>query len=340
MKTRCNLFLLLIVFSISSYGQRVVALHGVSGIEYFNGVTPFIDAYDAAFTGDTIYLPGGAFTPPNEINKGLVIFGVGHNPDSTMATNPTLISGNLQLKEDADNLYMEGVRISGNINTTDNLSVNQFTFRRCRVNGNVIFSGDYSNPSLQGAFIECIFIGYLDLENVTNSLVSNSICQGNIGHSEGNQFRNLIVLYSNAEYYGRVFQYCNNNEIENCIILNNTNYFIYGTGNISHNNLFVVTNPDFGTGFITNGNYFSVDPSSIFLDQSGIMFTYLQDYHLQSPETYLGTDGSQLGIYGGYFPFKPGSVPITPHISIKEVAPVTDPDGNLNVTVQVSAQED
>ena len=339
MKTGSYLFLLLIVLSISSYGQRVVALHGATGIAYFNGVSPFVDAYNAASTGDTIYLPGGAFTPPSEINKGLIVFGVGYHPDSTAATNPTLISGNLLLREDADNFYMEGVEISGQLNATANESVNQFTIRRCRFDGTVNFTGNLTNPSTQGAFIECVFIQGINLQNVTNSILSNCILEANVNYSNSNQFKNLILLRPNASYYTRIFENCNTNDISNCITLNNNTYFITGTGNIINNNLFVVANPEFGSSSITNGNYFSVDPASIFIDQSGSQFTYAQDYHLQTPETFPGTDGSQVGIYGGIFPFKPGSVPITPHISIKEVAPVTDEDGNLNVTIQVSAQQ-
>ncbi len=339
MKTRSYLFLLLVVLSISSYGQRVVALHGATGIDYFNGVSPFVDAYNAASTGDTIYLPGGAFTPPAEINKGLIIYGVGYHPDSTAATSPTLISGTLLLKEDADNFYMEGVEVSIQLNFAGNESVSQFTFRRCRIDNSVNITGNLTNPSTQGAFIECVFMGSINLQNLTNSLFSNCICQGRFDNSNSNQFKNLILLLSIAQTYDRVFQNCNNNEISNCIVMNTNNYFINGTGNICYNNLFVAASPDFNASAIINGNYFSVDPATIFVNQSGNAFTYNQDYHLQSPETYPGTDGSQVGIYGGIFTFKAGSVPITPHISIKEVAPVTDPDGNLNVTIQVGAQQ-
>lgn len=339
MKTRSYLFLLLVVLSVSSYGQRVVALHGVSGIEYFNGVSPFVDAYNAASIGDTIYLPGGAFTPPAEINKGLIIYGVGYHPDSTAATSPTLISGSLLLKEDADNFYMEGVEVSIQLNFAGNESVSQFTFRRCRIDNSVNITGNLTNPSTQGAFIECVFMGSINIQNLTNSLFSNCISQGSFINSNSNQFKNLILLVSNVPYYDRVFNSCNNNEISNCIVMNTTNYFINGTGNICYNNLFVAASPDFSASAITNGNYFSVDPATIFVNQSGNAFTYDQDYHLQTPETYPGTDGSEVGIYGGIFPFKPGSVPITPHISMKEVSPVTDPDGNLNVTIQVSAQQ-
>jgi hypothetical protein len=54
-----------------------------------------VDAYTAAANGDTIYLPGGGFAPPGAFDKGIIIYGVGHYPDSTAATNKTVISADL-----------------------------------------------------------------------------------------------------------------------------------------------------------------------------------------------------------------------------------------------------
>jgi hypothetical protein len=163
--------------------------------------------------------------------------------------------------------------------------------------------------------------------------------QSNFYNSKSNEFKNLIMLLTNASYYTRVFQNCDNNEITNCIVMNENSYFFTGSGNIIYNNIFRVAHPDFGSNNINADNYFSVDLADIFIDQTGGLFSYSDDYHLVYPETYLGTDGSEVGIYGGIFPFKAGSVPITPHITVKEVAPATDPDGNLNVTIQVDAQQ-
>jgi hypothetical protein len=52
----------------------------------------------------------------------------------------------------------------------------------------------------------------------------------------------------------------------------------------------------------------------------------------------LGTDGTQVGIYGGALGYKPGAVPSNPHFSSATVAPTTNKDGKLNVNVKVIAQ--
>jgi hypothetical protein len=39
------------------------------------------------------------------------------------------------------------------------------------------------------------------------------------------------------------------------------------------------------------------------------------------------------------FPFKEGGIPVNPHISSKNIAPQTNPSGQLGVQINVSAQE-
>ncbi|HPR32358.1 MAG TPA: hypothetical protein PLK12_09690, partial [Prolixibacteraceae bacterium] len=68
-----------------SYAQKA-ALHTSTGVTYYNGTGALVSAYNAAATGDTLYLSGGGFTSPALIEKGLRIIGAGHYPDSTLAT--------------------------------------------------------------------------------------------------------------------------------------------------------------------------------------------------------------------------------------------------------------
>jgi hypothetical protein len=64
----------------------------------------------------------------------------------------------------------------------------------------------------------------------------------------------------------------------------------------------------------------------------------LQNYHLTNPGNYAGTDGKQVGIYGGSFPYKEGAVPSPPHVRSKTIASSTDGQGKLNVQITTSAQ--
>lgn len=69
-------------------------------------------------------------------------------------------------------------------------------------------------------------------------------------------------------------------------------------------------------------------------------FSYQYDFNLQiqSPGINAGTDGTDIGIYGGAFPWKEGSIPINPHIQTKTISSTTDPSGNLPVNIKVMTQ--
>jgi hypothetical protein len=315
-----------------------VALHKATGTEIFTGVDPFKAAYAASVAGDTIYLSGGSFVAPTSFDKQLYIYGVGHFPDSTAATTPTSITGNFTLFENADNFYLEGVNLKNNFYTATDADVDAFTLRRTRIDGNVVIQGTAVNCT-NITFIECVFNGSVSLQNTTNSAIFNSIFNSIIGSSNANVFKNNLFLFYGAEH---IFTTANNNEISNNIVLNSYGtYFVSGNGNTFKNNLFISTSRYFGTAPTLINNYIGVPQADIFVSQSGNVFDYTHDYHLQDPATYLGADdpATQVGIYGGAFPFKTASVPITPHISKQNISSSTDNSGQLQINITVNAQK-
>jgi hypothetical protein len=315
-----------------------VALHKATGTEIFTGVDPFKAAYAASVAGDTIYLSGGSFVAPTNFEKQLYIYGVGHFPDSTAATTPTSITGDFNLTENADNFYLEGVNLKNNFYTATNADVDAFTVRRTRIDGNVVIQGTAVNCT-NITFIECFFNGSVSLQNTTNSAIFNSIFNNIIGSSNANVFKNNILLYNSSNY---AFSSSNNNEISNNIIFATyANRIASGNGNTFKNNLFVSGAPDFGSSPTLINNYIGISQATIFINQTGNVFSYDHDYHLQDPATYLGADdpATQVGIYGGAFPFKTASVPITPHISKQNISSSTNNSGQLQINITVNAQK-
>ncbi len=51
---------------------------------------------------------------------------------------------------------------------------------------------------------------------------------------------------------------------------------------------------------------------------------------------YLGSDGTEVGIYGGSLPFDP--TPTNPQIVKFNVAPKTTADGKLSIDIEVNAK--
>ncbi|MDI6832295.1 MAG: hypothetical protein QMD02_00415 [Bacteroidales bacterium] len=334
------LILILIVISMTMYSQKA-ALHTASGVQIFNGSNAFINAHNAASSGDTIYLSGGTFTPPASFDKQLMIFGAGHYVDSTLATGKTFINGNVTLNENADLFYLEGVEITGNFTISNNHSVNNVIIKRCKINGTFNALGDLSNPTSNLSLIGNVLMNRLNLENIQNSLLSNNIISNTFQGSNGNMISNNIIMGfiwgSSMDY---LFFGSNNTLTNNIILWEGYNANVNGSGNIFNNNLYVEPTPDYGATATSIGNYTGILQTTIFVNQTGNTFDYAHDYHLQAPTTYLGTDGTEVGIYGGTFPYKEGAVPHNPHIQLKNIAPTTNANGDLQIQIQVGAQED
>lgn len=337
---KCIVFLaIMVAFAASASAQRVVALHSSTGVSMYSGVNPFIDAYNAAQPGDTIYLSGGSFATPGVIDKRLLIFGAGYHPASTKVTNPTLLSTGFSIGENANNLIIEGVQFASGFRVDHNVSVNYITIKRCLINGGIGFSGDLINPCLNNVFTECVIIGDIYLNNATNTLISNSIIQDRIIISKSNSFKNNVLLANRVHWNDGVFHSTSNTEISNNVFLTTNNLFAgISDGNLLFNNVFVHPTPAFGSNPITGGNYLNVPLADIFVSHTGHEFNYDSNFNLKTPALHLGNDGKEVGIYGGLFPFKAGAIPINPYISLKNIAAQTTSDGKLSVEIKVEAQ--
>ncbi|MCB2220223.1 MAG: hypothetical protein KQI35_07515 [Bacteroidetes bacterium] len=335
---KTTLLLGIIAIAISLSAQKV-ALHSSSGIQHFNGSNAFVEAYNASTNGDTIYLPGGGFTSPSTIDKSLFVIGAGHYPDSTVATAKTFINGNIILSDNADGFRLEGVDINGSISFDNNEAVNNVIIKYCNISNDLNVAGNLSNPSYNLTIINSVFAsGYFYLSNAQNAGIFNSIIQGRILNSYGNLFENNILMWTYTGVSGYYTLNGDNNVCNNNIFLNAGNKSFSGVSNQIYNNLFVTT-PSMGTTPIASGNYYPVAQSSIFISQSGYIFDYTHNYHLQDPGTYLGVDNTEIGLYGGTLGYKEGAVPSNPHFQNQNIAPTTNTSGLLNIQVSAAAQD-
>ncbi len=330
--------LIILLFTVfSSFAQsRTTLLHNGTS-SFFLGATQFTDAYNAAVIGDTILLPAGEVSPPQYINKRLNIFGVGFHPDSSAATGITKVTNNITLQEDADSIFFQGLHVNGSITGAFNHVVDYLRVSRCLTTG-LIVPGSSTQSSQHAYISESVILGNVTLNYAQNSDITNCFIQSKINAGNNNAIQNCIILNdgSNDNITGASYCYFANN------ILNRAYRRVpYGIDyNTFEKNVFVqaISEQAFGTNTETD-NWFNVDLTSFFVNQSGTKFNFSHNYHLNSPASYLGTDGTQVGIYGGAHPVKPGWIPIIPHITLKNIDNRTDNAGNLNVEFKVSAQD-
>ncbi len=336
--------LIALLFSTSLFAQKVVALHSpTNGIQYFDDDNPLQSAYTAAVDNDTLYLPGGSLAPPTKFEKKLTIYGAGHYPSSTTATDKTNIIGNVIFSDEADGSHLEGVVVSSNVYFDDNESVNDLVIKRCKINY-LNITGNRTNPSENCTFQENIIYAF-SIGNLINSNFFNNIIEANIPEARNLIFLNNIFLRST--YYHPVFDYADNCMIKNNIFLQeSSNHGVAdgsGESTYSHNIVCFSFDPEntsaFGTDPILDSNYI-VTRADVLVDQTGGTFDYIHDYHLQAgTATFLGDDGYETGIYGGYYPWKEESIPVNPHISSKDISGTSDSNGKIHVDINVHAQD-
>lgn len=339
-----QLIALLVLLASRTIGQNLIAVQNGGNPTFY---TQLDSAIVHAQVSDTIYIPCGSYSISAAINKQLNLVGVGHNPDSTQACGITSITGNINLQEGASYGSLTGLNLSLIIIDTD--SVNHYTISRCYFNS-IYLQGAHPFFSY-GVLMENTILNGINCVSTSLPSVSYCLFLNNIfgGFTYGKMTNciyknNIFLLNAYCDYGGCNDVVCANySTYENNIFLSNSAWSAVRSVSNSgfNNNLFVEnwTGPE-GTNYGSN-NIVNQPQSSIFINQAGNSFDYSQDYHLQATclGKNAGTDGTDMGIYGGSFPWKAGSVPFNPHIQSKYIGGATDQNGNLNVNIKVAAQD-
>lgn len=340
---------LIIALTISglSFGQKLVNLVHNGTSTFYTGNSPVNDAVSAAQSGDTIYIPGGGFTINTlNIDKKLSVFGVGYDSDSTLATGITHLNGTIVIKQGADNSFLQGFYLSGNIifgtNPSDQV-VNNITISRLNL-GSLYLSADGNSASTSNniSLTENWFRGEIAAGYVTGLVLSKNFISQGFRYASNS-------LFTNNVFFGG---YCGGgpfSSVDNSLFQNNYLYVGHGpcccqyliSGNSNHftNNAMNI-NWSFPDGSNTGSlNWYNVTPGAFFVNCPSSSLDNTYDYHLQSPATYIGTDGLQIGVYGTNTPFKDGAVSKNPHVTFKNIASQTSANGDLNINITVGAQQ-
>ncbi len=346
MKSIISIFVFVLsMVSFKAISQNLIAVQ--------NGNTPsFYQQVDSAIVhsqnGDTIFVPGGTWNISQQINKRIHFIGVGHNPDSTTATFQTKFNGHFSLTGGASNGSITGVYFVYIIGAYSD-AISYYQISRCNISA--VSLNQYCNNF---TFYENIFRDVIINNSGTNGIANCSFFNNifNCYFGNGTQatfvnsvFRNNIFCYNSTYGEGGSWtfsisaQYC---QFENNIFAGTTWNLQACNNSTFINNLFT-ENIDCVPGTNVGSNCITNQPlSSIFINLISLNpFDYQNNYHLQPtcPGKNAGTDGTDLGIYGGSSPWKDGSVPFNPHIQIKQISGTTNSSGNLPVNIKVSAQD-
>lgn len=321
--------LILATLCIATLGfaqQRLATLYHNDTISTYYGQSALSQAHAAAVNGDVITLSSGLFDAI-EITKAVTIRGAGMWPIDSLNIENTVISGNMTLNVPYDslhNLEIEGMKFVSYINYKQ---ATYPVFRKCRMTS---YWNRQNSGTINGAtFYHCVLYSYSDygltgtqfINSVILSLSAPSVLMNCVAHID-NAFSPLssMTVYNSVLYL---------NSPNNAASYNSSScYYSIGINtNISIRTYFDVTNV-IGHHLMNKTAY-----NQVFKYFNGT-YTEGMSFELQDniAASFLGDDSTQVGIYGGDFPFDPVVHPV---IGGCHVARRTDANMKLEVSIDL-----
>ncbi|MCS6974726.1 MAG: hypothetical protein NZM13_09595 [Cyclobacteriaceae bacterium] len=334
------------------------------------GNTSFNNAQTASSPGDTIYLYGTRFSYGTiTISKRLVVIGAGYGPNNQFGqpTRVDVVNFFRDGSTDPSGSVIAGLLISGNVNCTGTLATNNITIFRNKVGGFIYPYQGSNNGSNWTIYNNIIYRIAGSSFSRTSSSPTNILILNNIIETSIQGFNHNSVLIDHNIFLGSN----NLSSLWQAVITNNI--FVRSSGNIfsgevvfctfnknisnqntigpsssySPTNIFEATYTSTGGGSNTgSGNLTGTNPLFVNVPNNDT-YNATYNYRLQSgsPGRNYATDGTDVGIYGGSYPFPSGGAPgsgfdTSPMPPIPQVTSVNiqnatiPPNGTLNVQVQ------
>lgn len=262
----------------------------IIGVYY--GGNALEEAFDAAADSDIVTLSAGHFSAPYDINKAIAIRGAGYDTATNIETIPTYIESDYFYI--SSNILMEGVHCQGWYGVYINAS--NIRFNKCR------FDHIQGNEDwwYGRTFSQC---------NFTNCLIS----EWNSQYTSQTIFTNCVILNSTNNnhdlYYNCIIgispELTNYKSIHNSITFSSDSSSS-GTAIDVFNTVGIRTQDtaEFYQNRAGHNNQTFHSFSSIFKTFNGT-YTEGETFELQDniSNTLLGSDSTQIGIYGGALPF-------------------------------------
>ncbi|MGN0230097.1 MAG: hypothetical protein ACI4BH_09840 [Muribaculaceae bacterium] len=314
-------------------GSMLATLKHDETITTFYGARALKDAYAAATHGDVITLSSGSFTA-TDIEKAITIRGAGMGIDTTKVVEPTVISGDFKInitEETSAKFVLEGI-YSNNTIRYDILK--NAMFLKCRLKA---IDGTNNNKLENATFMHCRIAERLQLFSDCSATCVN--CAIYYPHSYDRSTSNFEFLNCVVCSFRNCDVDVKSSIIRNSIIISDDVIGRLDSSNSAYNNVAIANSNYFEN--ITNSTNKIATYTDLFKTYTGSEFAKLDNETFELTEEaktkYLGSDGTEVGIYGGSYPFD--STPTNPQITKCAVASKSTADGKLSVDIQVSAGE-
>lgn len=300
--------------------ELVVTLNHNGTLSAYYGTNAFIQAMNDAENGDEITLTGGTFNSSSDTyRKAVTIRGAGIKEVVENRTYATTINGtlNFSLPTDTnDKLFIEGVRL-GTVNVSCS-ELKDAVIQKCYINdvscnGSILYLIDCDiafrvNSGANGyAYIKNCQVVQINTNSAFQCVYDHCMIRGfygagNIAHSV---FRHCIInTYANYEY---------TTQFINCIMPDRQSSYTKAR----MESCYIVKDIVEGSEFLKH--LFGQDSN----------WGHLTD---KAKELYPGTDGSEIGIWGGDYPY---NTDITLPYVTNIITGKRTSNGKLPVTIEV-----
>ncbi len=316
--------------------SMLATLNHQGSISTYYGVTALGEAYKAAAHGDVITLSSGTFVATN-ISKAITVRGAGMGIDTTQVVEPTVISGDftIDIADSVSNkLTLEGIYSNHTI-TYKNLRNASFLKSRLKT---ITYSSSTTSVLKDANIIHCRIADYLTLTYNSSALCINSVIQNpNSCNSTTSNFEFVncvLICFSNT------IRSVMSSSFKNCLIKARDANCSIDASCTAYNCVGVYSASMFSK--ITNSTNRCVSSyADVLKTYRGASLDKLDNERFELTDTakttYLGMDGTQVGIYGGNLPFD--ATPSNPQITKCNVAAKSTADGKLSVDIEVKAAE-
>ena len=329
-----------IIASMTVHAQTQVAtlLHD-GGVKVYYGSNALKSAVEAAASGDVITLSSGSFTAC-KIDKSLTIRGAGMTGNSQSGTRPTIIAGEAYINiptDDGGTSVIEGVMFKDAIKTLyEYKGLKNITFTKCTICELTLGSSSQTIENVN--YINCR-LSSVGVGNGTATYMNSVVYNSGVGANASAEFKNCVVIFVGGSYKARA----KNSSFTNCLLyaVSPDSYSTaYDATNsyencVAHEYTYKQATPAIGNNSLMGTDRFK----ALFVDSSNLTDYISASYTLtdEARAQYLGTDGSEVGIYGGTMPFN--ETPSNPQITKVNVAQKTTTDGKLSIELEVNSGE-
>ena len=343
-----------IVAATATYAQSsmLATLSHEGEIRAFYGPDALKSAVMVAEDGDVITLSSGQFNATN-IDKVITLRGAGMSV-STDLLNPhgaTMIQGDFSINitdTQSGRIVMEGLYMKNDI--TYSGTIRNAQFLKCRFNSLKAISTDDTTKMTNATFIHCrIYNGFNIVANSNVYFINSLVCNpDNYYDSSSIEFNNCFIKFDAKNETERISS-CTPESVhysyyKNCIIQDvyykpeyrksiPSNCIAYNCVGVGGVKLFeeISTNNQTNTyvSYSVFKSYWNDNYNTYIKDTDNFELTE------SAAQTYLGTDGTQVGVYGGNLVYDEN--PVIPQITKCNVAAKSTADGKLSVDIEVKA---